>query len=63
MCSPRPDDQNAAMKHVKGDGLGGAISSGAKVKRAFLSMKRRISQADAERSIPGRGRVTQTRPL
>ncbi len=25
-------------------------------------MKRRISQAEAERSIPGRGRVTQTRP-
>ena len=46
----------------KGTAWRGTLSSRANVNRAFLSMKQRISQAEAERSIPGRGRVTQTRP-
>lgn len=39
-----------------------AVSASAeKTMRAFGLMKRRISQAQAKRSMPGRGRVTQVR--
>src|SRR6266852_2955943 len=47
----------------KGTDSRGTRSSEAKANRAFLSMKRRINHAEADRSIPGRGRVTHSLPM
>src|SRR5690242_12248411 len=48
---------------ARGCAAAAASASAAKTKRALGLMKRRMSHADAKRSMPGRGRVIQTRDL